>query len=331
MVLLARKMAGQAHLFQNQLANRAHLRRRLGGVLAEVLQHQHEFVAAQAGYGILLAQAGAQALADFHQQPVAHFVAPGVVQCLEVVDVHKQHGRVVPRAGAAGHHLLQAVRQQAPVGQAGEGVIEGQIAGLLLCGLAGGDVDIDTEHLGGLPWHIDACVAGKHIHRRAVFAPQAQLARRNGLARGEHGRDVLAHRLAHFIGNDQIQQVPAQGLLLGVAVERFGCLVPVGGGAIGPVALHRDGGDVAQQRAKAQLGFTQGVLCLGALGDVPGDEDHGGMAMHPRAQRAGAALELAHARKRCHLVLEAAGVALLQRQADQIQEAVGLLLGHHLV
>ena len=84
----------------------------------------------QAGHGILLAHATAQALNVLEQQ-VAHLMAPGVVQGLEVVQVHKQHGR--GRAWSArtvDQHLLQPVHQQAAVGQLRECVIKRQVAGL---------------------------------------------------------------------------------------------------------------------------------------------------------------------------------------------------------
>lgn len=98
-----------------------------------------------------LAHAAAQALGNVLEQQVTHLVAPGVVQGLEVVQVYKQHGRRHSRAAAAGQHLLQAVYQQAAVGQLGQGIVKSQVAGFFLGGLAARNVDVDAEHLWACP------------------------------------------------------------------------------------------------------------------------------------------------------------------------------------
>ena len=106
------------------------------------------------------------------------------------------------------------------------------------------------------------------MHRRAVFTLQLQLARWDHLAGGEHVLQLRPYIVAHGRGDDEVEQIGTDGLLGGVAVQLLGRLVPVAGGAVLQVALHRDGRDVAQQRAKAQLGLAQRTFCLLALGDV---------------------------------------------------------------
>ena len=131
------------------------------------------------------------------------------------------------------------------------------------------------------------------MHRRAVLALQLQFACGDHLAGGEHVLHVRPYIVAHGRGDDEVEQVAAQGFFGGVAVQLFGRLVPVAGGAVLQVALHRDGRDVAQQRAKAQLGLAQRTFCLLALGDVEGQKHHGRLAVHLHAQGLGAPLKLA--------------------------------------
>ena len=81
-----------------------------------------------------------QAPGHLHQQQIAHIVAQGVVERLELIQINEQQRPVVARALTQHHGLLQAVEQQAPVGQAGERVIEREMADLFLGLLALADV-----------------------------------------------------------------------------------------------------------------------------------------------------------------------------------------------
>jgi hypothetical protein len=63
------------------------------------LDHR-ELVAAQAGHGVALAHAAAQALGGHAQQGVAQRVAQGVVDGLEAVQVDEVHRHLVALAGA---------------------------------------------------------------------------------------------------------------------------------------------------------------------------------------------------------------------------------------
>ncbi|MNT28432.1 hypothetical protein D3C72_1641190 [compost metagenome] len=114
-----------------------------GGVLqvgGQGFEHDDEFVAAKAGHGVGFAHAAHQAGGDLGQELVAHVVAQGVVEVFEVIEVDEQQGAEVLGALAGGDGALQAVQQQAAVGQAGEGVEEGQALDFLFCALAVCDV-----------------------------------------------------------------------------------------------------------------------------------------------------------------------------------------------
>lgn len=67
-------------------------------------------------------------------------MAQRVVQGLELVQIDKQQRPTPPRALAQRHGLLHSVEQQAPVGQVGERIVEGQMSDLFLGFLALADV-----------------------------------------------------------------------------------------------------------------------------------------------------------------------------------------------
>ncbi|HNO87965.1 MAG TPA: hypothetical protein PKI69_06810 [Rhodocyclaceae bacterium] len=81
-----------------------------------------------------------QAPRHLDEDLVTHGVAPGVVEELEAVQVQvaHRHQGVVPRG--AGDGLTQAVGQQDPVGQSGQGVVVGEEADLLFGAYLVGDV-----------------------------------------------------------------------------------------------------------------------------------------------------------------------------------------------
>jgi hypothetical protein len=101
------------------------------GILVQAFEQDDEFVAAKACNGVAFAHAGREAGGDLDQELVAHVVAQGVVEVFEVVQVDEQQRAVLARALAAEQQALQAVQQQAAVGQGREGVVERQAFDLL--------------------------------------------------------------------------------------------------------------------------------------------------------------------------------------------------------
>ncbi len=82
----------------------------------------------------------AQALGHLTQQFVTDLMAIQVVNILEVVEVEEHQRRMLAIAPTQRPRLLQAVTQQAPIGQAGKGIVERQVLDLLLGGLALADI-----------------------------------------------------------------------------------------------------------------------------------------------------------------------------------------------
>ena len=93
-------------------------------------QH-HEFVAAQARNGVAGADAGAQPVGGLEQDPITGRMAREFVDPFEIVQVDEDHAQAFPIVLGALHGLVEPVHQQAPVGQAGEGVVIGQVADAL--------------------------------------------------------------------------------------------------------------------------------------------------------------------------------------------------------
>ena len=82
----------------------------------------------------------AQALGQGFQDPVSGGVAVAVIHLLEPIQIQEQQGYLVFLAAGGEDGLIQPVRQQAPVGQAGEGVVVGLVPVFGLGLDPGGDV-----------------------------------------------------------------------------------------------------------------------------------------------------------------------------------------------
>ena len=119
----------------------------LGGALGldrrrRVLEQHRELVAAEARGEIVLAQRGAQALGDGHEQRVAGRVPERVVDALEVVEVEEHDRRRVVVARERG---VDPQREERAVGEAGQRIVARLVRQALLelrdggqraCGLA---------------------------------------------------------------------------------------------------------------------------------------------------------------------------------------------------
>ena len=115
----------------------------------DVLHDGHEFVTAQAGQRVALAQGLAQALGHGHQQLVTDGMAVPVVDVLEAVEVEVDDGQLLAAPTRLPHRLVQPVGQQDAVGQAGQRVVVGVEVQLLLVLLELGDVREQRQVLPG--------------------------------------------------------------------------------------------------------------------------------------------------------------------------------------
>jgi hypothetical protein len=93
----------------------------------DAVQHDAELVAAEARDRVAVAQRHAQPRGDLLEEPVALVVAQGVVDLLEVVEVHQHHREAGPVAAGDADGLLDAVAEQDAVRQPGERVVDGLV------------------------------------------------------------------------------------------------------------------------------------------------------------------------------------------------------------
>ena len=103
-------------------------------------EQYHELVAAEARHRVAGAHAVAQQVGGFEQRPVAGRMPAQVIDAPEIVEVHENHPNPFVIALGPGDGLVQPVGEQAPVGQAGEGVVVGEVADPLRAANLFGDV-----------------------------------------------------------------------------------------------------------------------------------------------------------------------------------------------
>jgi len=104
-------------------------------------QDDAELVSAEAPEHVAAPQRLGQAAGGGQQEAVAGLVAEGVVDVLELVEVHVEQGAFVAVAAGQRHVPLELLLEAAPVEQAGEGVVIGEEGEPLLGALALGDVE----------------------------------------------------------------------------------------------------------------------------------------------------------------------------------------------
>ena len=104
-----------------------------GGVvgLADLSQQNHKLVAAIAADRVDGAHRGDQHAGHPQQHGIAHRMALAVVDLLEMVDVEKQQCQPTVVALGGGQRPVEAVVQQAPAGQMGQGVQLGRLQRLV--------------------------------------------------------------------------------------------------------------------------------------------------------------------------------------------------------
>ena len=90
----------------------------------DVFEKNREFVTAESGGGVRRAHTRPQPFGNAAEQLVARPVTEAVVDVLEPVEVDEQHGECAGTAIGARECMSDAVLEQRPIGQAGQGVAE---------------------------------------------------------------------------------------------------------------------------------------------------------------------------------------------------------------
>ena len=105
-----------------------------------------ELVTAEAADGVAVAQHAGETGGHCPQELVARLVPQGVVDVLEVVEVHEQGGHRSVLTPSACQHLLGSVEDECTVRQSGERVVEGLMPDLVeQPGIAEGDAHLAGE------------------------------------------------------------------------------------------------------------------------------------------------------------------------------------------
>ena len=94
----------------------------------DALEQDREFIAAQARHRVGEARRFHQALRNRLQQPVADIVAERIVDALEIVQVDEHDCHLVVCALRQRQRMLQAIAEEAPVGEQGQRVVECELA-----------------------------------------------------------------------------------------------------------------------------------------------------------------------------------------------------------
>ncbi len=177
---------GFGHRLQNAAGNLFRLLAQFGPG-----QHHGELVAAQARHDVGLAHLAVQAVGDLLEQVVAHGVAEGVVDQLEIVEVDEQHGGNILVAPCLRDDLFEAHLEQHAVGEPGEFVAVRAQFQFLLEGDALADVVHDPDVVA------DAAALVRH-RREMQFVPErgAVLA---VVAQCHHAGLAMADELAQLV------------------------------------------------------------------------------------------------------------------------------------
>ena len=128
---------GQSFKIDRLLDRRTNAANDLENLRATRLGHEHgELVAAEPGDRVVLAQSLSEAPSDLSQHLVAGRVAERVVDLLEPIQVHYEHGQLTAALLRLGDRLSDALVKEGAIGEPGERVVQGVIANLPLDALA---------------------------------------------------------------------------------------------------------------------------------------------------------------------------------------------------
>ena len=129
-------------------------------------------------------------------------MAERVVDVLEAVEVETEYGHEIAVALGAGHGAVEMLVELNPVGQAGQGIVHGEIADLILGQPALADASRSNGR-GHREAHHDQQAGGQRHHRESQIGEA-------GSGRLVEGKGVDAGDLAVFGGRDESEPAVAR-------------------------------------------------------------------------------------------------------------------------
>ncbi len=197
-------------------------------VAIQLAEQDHEFVPAEARHRVAFAHAGDEPPRHFDEQPVADFVAVGVVERLEVVEIEEHQGAMTAVAPQGRQQAAEAIPQQAPVGQLGKRIEEGELLDFLLQPPPLGNVVRQRHHLArlarplGQPGVEPLAGDGPAVARQVVV----DVLRQDVLM--QHALQIRQQAFAFVRRQQEFGERPADHLLALPAENDLGLAVPVG-------------------------------------------------------------------------------------------------------
>ena len=248
-----------------EVERRRYRRQELGGHAggiprcAQVGQGHEEFVAAQAGDDVGIAQRRLDASRRFLEQFVAGLVSERIVDGLEIVQVDEQQRRRGIVTARQREHALEALGQERAIGQAREHVMPCEILDMRLCPLAFGNVAQHAQAHGFLTF-VDRLA--DHFDRHAPAVPMQDVALVEKL---RPGTNVIGDSLV-FVFRNELEGVVPDHFLARVAGDRQQRIVDIGENAVGVKENPLGGG--GGELAHAIFAVAHGPLGLHMASDV---------------------------------------------------------------
>ena len=190
-----------------------------------------------------------------------------VVDRLEVVEVEEENSGV---ARTHDERVLDAIREERPVREPGQRVVEGLVAKLLLCLPARRDVEeVSLEHLLPAVRVVDDVRLVVHPHDasvprvEAVIGAERLAGHPRFLVRGQHSLSIVGMQERHEqrrVGHPLLDRIAEHRLDLRARVD-------VGAGGVDPIDVDGER-ELLDERPVAGLGQPNGIVGSLSLGDV---------------------------------------------------------------
>ena len=194
-------------------------------------------------------------------------MAKGIVDLLEVVEVHEEHRHRCLFLSSLGQQALGTLEKEGSIGQAGQGIVQGLMAELILEAAAFGDILRHDQHTTSTVEH-QAVGGDVHVDEQAILGqvpPRARLLEILSL-----GREVLV-QFRHILRRTDLGNRHGEEFVTRIAVVNERSLVDLdeaqGLDVVDPHRVRM----TLEEHAEVLLGLPQCRLGILATSDVMGE------------------------------------------------------------